>query len=309
MTPDLNLLQALRVLLEERNVTRAAKRLFISQPALSKTLQKLRSEFNDPLFTRTAYGLSPTPRAKQLEQQLPLLLDQLSALLGPPQFEASEYSGQFHLASSDIFYRLLLPQLIPQLHQCSPASSVRAGEVETDFLDQLASGQLDFAIHVSREMPSDFVQTHLGYSQSRCLMRSGHPLESKSNLTLEDYLHYPHVRLYLAQITATDIGVIDEILIQQGKKRMITLESASVHSALEVVANSDALMIAPPEIIRPQLSTVSFRALPAEVDFPRLETVLIQHRRSMASPAHQWLKQLMVGILQPAMQSQPDKLA
>ena len=68
---DLNLLVALQILLEERNVTRAAERLSVSQPALSKTLQKLRDSFEDELFTRTSHGLVPTPRAEELGLDLP----------------------------------------------------------------------------------------------------------------------------------------------------------------------------------------------------------------------------------------------
>lgn len=301
MANDLNLLRALRVLLEERNVTRAAKRLFISQPAMSKSLQKLRQEFDDPLFTRTAYGLNPTPRAKQLEQQLPMLLDQLNALVRPEQFAPASHREQFRLSSSDIFYRQLLPELMPEFAHQAPHSGIRAGEVEKDFLEQLANGQLDFAIHTNRHMPDDFVATHLGFSQSFCLMREGHPLCRQQQISLDNYLSHPHVRLYLAQITEADIGVIDEILIQQGKQRKIILESASVSIATQAVANSDALMVAPAAIIKDSLQALTYLPLPAEVEFPKLETVLIQHRRSLGSPAHQWLKQMIVGIMRPAM--------
>jgi DNA-binding transcriptional LysR family regulator len=79
---DLNLLVALQILLEERNVTRAAERLSVSQPALSKTLQKLRDSFEDELFTRTAHGLVPTPRAEALAKELPALLEKVEQVLG-----------------------------------------------------------------------------------------------------------------------------------------------------------------------------------------------------------------------------------
>lgn len=78
---DLNLLIALEVLLEERSVTRAAQRLFITQPAMSKTLQRLRDLFNDPLFTRTAHGLVPTPKAADLQQPLVAILEQLETTI------------------------------------------------------------------------------------------------------------------------------------------------------------------------------------------------------------------------------------
>ena len=83
---DLNLLVALQILLEERNVTRAAERLSVSQPALSKTLQKLRDSFEDQLFTRTSHGLVPTPRAEELGRELPGLLETIEQVLGDAEF-------------------------------------------------------------------------------------------------------------------------------------------------------------------------------------------------------------------------------
>ena len=90
---DLNLLVVLQVLLEERNVTRAAERLSVSQPALSKTLQKLRESFDDELFTRTAHGLIPTPKAETLGASLPTALLTLGKLLEDDAFDPASYEG------------------------------------------------------------------------------------------------------------------------------------------------------------------------------------------------------------------------
>ena len=109
---DLNLLVALQILLEERNVTRAAERLSVSQPALSKTLQKLRDSFEDELFTRTSHGLVPTPRAEELGRELPGLMESIEQVLGDAAFSPDTYGGSFKLLMPPILCESLLPNLM-----------------------------------------------------------------------------------------------------------------------------------------------------------------------------------------------------
>jgi DNA-binding transcriptional LysR family regulator len=97
---DLNLLISLQVLLEERNVSRAAESLHITQPAMSKTLSRLRELFDDPLFTRSSHGMQPTPRAMELEGDLNAILGGISKLVSSPQFDPASATGEINLALS-----------------------------------------------------------------------------------------------------------------------------------------------------------------------------------------------------------------
>ena len=117
---DLNLLVALQILLEERNVTRAAERLSVSQPALSKTLQKLRDSFEDELFTRTAHGLVPTPRAEELAHELPALLESVERVLGDEGFDPATFDGSFKILLPPILSEALLPGLMAELSEIGP---------------------------------------------------------------------------------------------------------------------------------------------------------------------------------------------
>lgn len=297
MRPDLNLLTALRILLEERNVTHAAKRLHVSQPAMSKTLQKLRVEFNDPLFTRSSHGLIPTPRAKELEGQLPQLLDQINALVHPSEFSPSKHKGQFRIASTGPFLNQLTPQLSLHMQSEAPNVAIHTSDIELDFLEQLASGQLDFVIHINRPLPDDFAATHLGHIDIACAMRKDHPLSGKTAIDLNDYLDYPHVRLYVAQITSSDSGVVDELLAKVGKQRNVILETSQLVSALEVVSNSDCLLVAPLSSAEFNYDDFHYVPMPVEVGFPRLELSLIQHRRSFNSTPHVWMKEIIQSML------------
>ena len=99
---DLNLLIILQVLLEERNGSRAARRLHLSQSAVSKALGRLRETFDDPLFVRSAYGLEPTARALSLQQQLQPILLSLDNLIQPPDFDPTTTEREFVIASMDL---------------------------------------------------------------------------------------------------------------------------------------------------------------------------------------------------------------
>lgn len=297
MRPDLNLLSALRVLLEERNVTHAAKRLHVSQPAMSKTLQKLREELNDPLFTRSSHGLIPTPRAKQLEKQLPELLDQITNLVHPKEFLPASYNGRFNIAGPGVILEQLIPDLSIRMQKEAPRTSLTISEVSTDFTEQLASGQLDFVIHINRSMPEELVKTSVGFGDVVCAMRADHPLAQKEQINIDDYLAFPHVRLYIAQITHANIGVVDEILNQSGRQRNIVLETSSLSAALKVLRDSDCMMVVadnPKELQAPEFVC---KTMPVELGYPTLEMVVIQHRRSINSQPHLWLRGVIAEIM------------
>ena len=119
---DLNLLVALQILMEERNLTRAAERLSVSQPALSKTLQKLRESFDDELFSLTTHGLIPTPKAEALSAGLPSALIALDKLLEDEEFDPGTYEGAFRIAISPLFAEVLLPGLMDEVVASAPGS-------------------------------------------------------------------------------------------------------------------------------------------------------------------------------------------
>ena len=176
---DLNLLVALQILLEERNVTRAAERLSVSQPALSKTLQKLRESFDDELFTRTAHGLVPTPRAEALSKDLPSVLESVENVLGSDDFSPETYAGCFKLLLPPILSEALLPGLMAELSDVASGVQIIAGDVAPDYQDQLKKGEADFAAFVALETQRDILAEPIAAIAPRCYMRKDHPLVVK----------------------------------------------------------------------------------------------------------------------------------
>ena len=205
---DLNLLVALQILLEERNVTRAAERLSVSQPALSKTLQKLRDSFDDELFTRTSHGLIPTPRAEELALELPGLLETIDNVLGEASFSPETFAGSFKLLMPPILCESLLPNLMAELVKTAPNVQIVMAEVPSNYQDHLKKGMADFAAYLAMDLERDIVAEPIAAIAPRCYMRVNHPLAHKE-MHLDDFLAYPHLRLYLPGLTREHTSMVD----------------------------------------------------------------------------------------------------
>jgi DNA-binding transcriptional LysR family regulator len=300
---DLNLLVALQVLLEERNVTRAAERLFVSQPALSKTLQKLREAFDDELFTRSAHGLIPTPRAEELGAGLPAALTQLDGLLDREAFDPASYEGTFRLVIPPIFAEVLLPPLLEELSTAAPAVDIITADVGADFQEKLKRAEIDFAIHAVRDTDRDIHAEPLKVIRPCCYMRRGHPL-AESDVSLKEFLAYPHVRLYLPGTTRQNLGLVDEVLAERGLYRRVVLDTTQFAPAIGVLSRTDCLMVANAALASNLSLPDSVLALPMPVEMEKLfagygsgnrsRLALLRHTRSSNSAPHQWMRRLIV---------------
>lgn len=304
---DLNLLVALQVLLEERNLTRAAERLEVSQPALSKTLQRLREAFDDELFTQTAHGLIPTPKAENMGRSLPLALEQLDAVFQPDQFDPAEYEGTFRLAMHPMFTEVLIPRLMETLAQQAPRTRIISGDVAFDYQERLKLAELDFAIAVVEHTDTDVHAEPLRTIRPRCFMRHGHPLIG-DKITLKEFLAYPHVRLYLPGISRENLGLVDEVLAERGLYRNVVLETTQFAPAVGVLAATDYLLIANAGLANSPAvgEKITVQPIPDELarlfsghsGSKRTRLALVRHTRTSNSAPHQWLRRLIVSLME-----------
>lgn len=300
---DLNLLVALQILLEERNVTRAAERLSVSQPALSKTLQKLRDSFDDELFTRTAHGLVPTPRAEELGAELPKLLETVERVLGDSEFDPATYSGSFKLLLPPILCEALLPGLIADLHIQAPGVQVITSEVSPDYQELLKKGEVDFAAFVALDTDRDIHAEPIATQAPRCYMRTEHPLAAKE-IDLQDFLAYPHLRLYLPGLTRENTSMVDDVLGQYGVHRTIALETTQFASAVGVLAKTNSLLVANAGfeagglyrdlIVGKELPSELVRMIRNTHSANRGKMSLMRHTRTSRSAPHQWMRALLM---------------
>lgn len=311
---DLNLLVALQILLEERNVTRAAERLSVSQPALSKTLQKLRDSFDDELFTRTSHGLVPTPRAEELGVELPALLETIEQVLGDAEFSPDTYAGSFKLLMPPILCESLLPRLMAELAEIAPNVQIIMAEVPPNYQEYLKKGDADFAAFLALDTERDILAEPIAVIEPRCYMRVNHPLASKE-MDLQDFLAYPHLRLYLPGLTRENTSMVDDVLGEYGVHRNIVLETTQFSSAVGVLNHTDALLVANAGFQEGGLyrERILGQEMPAELQrmirnsksSNRGKMSLMRHTRTSRSAPHQWMRTLLMKHLS----NSPDRVA
>ena len=295
---DFNLLLALQVLLEERSVSKAAQRLNITQPAMSKTLSRLRATFDDPLFTRSSRSIQPTPRALELAPDLQDILGGIGRLVGGSEFDPKDFAGEFTIALSEYIGATLLPTLVQELHRQAPRLSIRTITRVENQLEHLTSGQLDFAIHIRRgHYGQEFTVEPLGSSPPAILVREQHPL-TQGEITWERLATYPLINLYISDLDKAEIAQTSETYLRARDPDQAEFETSHLLTALEVLKNTDYFLRGPEFVTRNRAATDGIVALPLPTGSEySLDYVMVRHARTANSPVHNWLWQEILTVI------------
>jgi len=288
---DLNLLLAFDVLMQERNVTRAAERMFVTQSAMSHTLHRLRQQLDDPLLFKTPSGMQPTDRALALVAPVRSLLLEMDRLLEPPQaFDPASSQRRFTIAATDYMEFLLLPDLSRLIEQTAPGVDIHIKRTESAFpLTQLENGSLDVVLGFASvlEPPAQLNCEHLFVDQMACVVREDHP-QIHHAPNLQDYLTATHM---LISRTGSQIGVIDEKLAELGLERRLKLIVPHFLSAPLIVAETDMILSLPYHLAVQFRKLVALRILPVPLDLPNYDLAMIWHPLREKDPAHCWLRE------------------
>ena len=300
---DLNLLVSLQALLEERSVTKAAQRLFITQPAMSRVLQRLRVQLGDPLFTRAGNELVPTPKARDIQQRLPSLLDSVLDIVSEGEFDPATYSGEIVIAVPEFVAISLISELTRVVTEQAP-NLILSISSETESVEgELADGILDFAIDIERGVTEDFNSKSLAIFTPSIWMREGHPLAKKDQVTLDEILDYPFVQYYLLiskRVSARTDARFDRALRELGRKRKKALVTNQLMTAMETVCDSDCLMVAAKygQTMEREMYRIVRKPYPMELPHvARIPLVLLQHKRTASSPIHRWISNKIVDLI------------
>lgn len=301
---DLNLLVSLQALLEEKSVTRAAERLFITQPAMSRVLQRLRHQLDDPLFTRTGNELVPTPKARDLQARLPRLLDSIMELVSDGDFDPATYEGEITIAVPEFVAISLISELTKLVIEQAPGVVLSISS-ETDSVEgELAEGGLDFAIDIEKTITEDISSRSLAIFTPSIWMREGHPLANKPSVTLDEILEFPFVQYYLLiykRVSARTDARFDRVLRDMGRKRQKALVTNQLMTAMETVCDTDCLMVAAKYglTMEREMYRIVRKRYPAELPHQgTISLVLLQHKRTSGSGIHRWLSDKIVGLIQ-----------
>jgi DNA-binding transcriptional LysR family regulator len=285
---DLNLLVVFNQLLAERSVSKAARTLGISQPAISNSLAKLRRILGDKLFLKTANGMEPTPYADQLAESVSYALGMIhSSLNQRTTFVPAESTRVFTIGMTDIGEIYFLPTLIRRLHQQAPSvtiSTVRNTSV--NLRDELQSGKVDLAIGLLPQLKAGFFQRRLFTQSYVCLMRRGHRLGGRE-LTLEEYRSAEHLMVISA---GTGHGKVDELLQRSGVERRFRLTVPHYVGVGHILQDSDLMATVPERLADKLLKPFDLVKAVPPARLPDVAINVFWHAKYHRSPANQWLR-------------------
>ncbi len=296
---DLNLLRVFDEVMAERSLTKAAKNLSLTQPAVSNALRRLRDTLGDELVQRSGQGVEPTPRALALWPAVRESLQQLQNALAPSTFEPATATSVFVLSMADATAASLIPRLVGILESEAPGVSIRVVPLTTrDPRKLLVDETADLAVGYFPAVVADltsraqsgesvaFSHERLYDGQYVCVMRKGHPL-ADGELTLDRFCEARHM---LVSFSGRPFGFIDEALTALRRERRIVLTVNQFFTAGRVVANSNLLTILPRHFVRTTgiAEELVLRDLPFNV--PDVHVEAVWHRRMQHTSGHQWLR-------------------
>ncbi len=289
-------LVALHVLLEEGHVTRAARRLGITQSSMSHRLGLLRRALGDPLFVRAGARLVPTPRALTMARPLAEALRALDACLTPEApFEPSRSVGSLEIAMPDLLAPLA-PRLVGGLVERAPALRVRLVNVVPELTALLARDTPTLALVPTRFVDDDMKTRALGDLRFGVVGRSGHP-SLRRGPDVKQWLRYGHVVVRLGNERS---NVIEDALARRGLTRRVALEVPSFLSGLLVVARTDLLMNAPTPLVDEPAEALGLVLREAPIPIPRVRFALAWHARFQNDSAHRWAREQVYEAVRPA---------
>lgn len=298
---DLNLLVALDALLEERNVTRAASRLGLSQPATSRALARLRALFGDDLLVDGAGGYLLSARAEELRPLLKTTLAGIGAMLRQDGFDPATAEGSVRLMTPDLMAAVLMPGLLQRIGQAAPRLTLDVLQPTAQLFQALADDHADAVIGLVDQAPAGIHRRNLFDQRMVTLMRRDHP-DAGREMTLDLFLSMGHVAV---SITGSGPAPIDLILQRMGQQRQVKARVPSFFTALEIAAQSDLIITLPDSLAETGMARARFVMRQPPLPLGSFSMSLVWHARHHASARHRWLRQTIAAAAE-AIRSRPD---
>ncbi len=291
---DLNLLVILDALMEEKQVTSAALRLQMSQPAVSRALQRLRELFADPLLVKGEEGYDLSARACHLQPLLKNVLSGVKQMVTPLSFDPAEASGDLTFGCLDLEATLYLSGIMETLRRDAPGMSLEVQSKPGDYFTSLARGEIHLAL--SGQEPDfstdQFHRVEIDNTYSQCVMGAQNPL-AEGEMTLERYLEATHG---FVSISGRGPAIIDMHLKQMGYRRRVAARLASFFNVPDFCENTDLVFALPKRQVDwlCQNRNLVARPLPKEIPQPLIRFYLYWHARYHQDPMHRWFRNLVI---------------
>ena len=291
---DLNLFVVLDAIYTEGNITRAAKTLNLTQPALSHALGRLRAVFNDPLFTRQGHRMMPSPLTRSLIGPVRQSLQTLTAsVLKARRFEPAAAHRVFNISFRDVLEAKVLPELASRVLEIAPMIqivSVRTGRADLE--SELAGGSLDFAIDVLQPFSESIRRERLFRDTHVVVVRAKHP-HVKDRLDLDTYLAQGHI---LVSSRRTGMGIEDMELSRVRLHRRIAMRCQQFFAACQVVTRTDLLLTMPEQYAYSANQNLPNKIFPLPIEMPPIDIYLYWHENVDVDPANIWFREMLVSV-------------
>lgn len=287
---NLNLLLAFDALISERSVTRAAKRVGVTQSSMSSSLAQLRAVLEDPLFRRTSHGIEPTARAVAVAGDVRSGLASFQRALSPPSFDPATAERTFVLATSDFVELVLLPGLLERVAKEAPGVRLELRpwglhEVPAE----LERGEHDLMIGFYDTVPPRHRAERLFEDVFTCIVRQNHPKVGKK-LGLKTWLQLEHVLVSQRPGSPT---TVDRALAKRGKTRKVGARVSHFLLAPIVVARTDMVAAVSERVADVFAPALSLQRFPPPIPLPSGWVRQAWHERVDADPGHAWLRRII----------------
>jgi DNA-binding transcriptional LysR family regulator len=295
---DLNLLVCFDALMSERNVSRAAEKMFLSQSGMSHALSRLRTLLDDPILMRTEQGMMPTPRAIEMELPVREMLNRINRTLYTQKpFDPMTTDRRFVLYCTEYFECVVMPKLMAHLEKVAPHCSIVA-EILTYELPEskLTSGDVDFVIGVESlmDIPKNMSSQNWIKDSLVCLVRK----ENKkigNRISLEQFAEIPHILLSILG-TPFRFAFLNEWLKKQNIQRKYNVTTAAFLPAALILAETDYIMTLPRRMATKLAEIMALRLVELPDNPPNFQLNLIWHPLYEKNPAHIWFKEQLLSM-------------
>ena len=288
---DLNLFKVLVSIYQQRNLTRAAEALSVTQPAVSNALNRLRTNFNDQLFLRTHQGMSPTPFTESIIERVQEGLQLLnSSVASNVKFDPENSKRQFRISMNDLFESIFLPKLIQVSQSIAPNISFDCHEAPRAEIErELSKGSLDLALGATLPTPGlQLEKQALKAGKLVCVVRKDHPTIGET-LSLQEYLDLKHIAISSRR---KGLGHEDLALKRLGHRRQIALRIAHYRVAPLVVQQTDLALT----MYKNMAEQFDLNILPLPFKIPPLDLNVYWHKSTQDDPAQIWLRDTILNL-------------
>src|SRR6202158_372865 len=308
MDIDLNLLRIFDILYDERNVTRAAARLFLSQSAVSHALARLRNVLGDPLFMRIPSGLQPTERAHQLAPRLRVALAEIRSVVATPIFDPAKARQRFVIAAGSYFCMLIVPSLIALARKSAPGITLQIVNISADVAQALDQQQVDIALGAFDKVPPRLRSEVLFHDEKAWAIGTHHPL-AKQPFDHAAFLAWRALAIGLARASdksrepPTRNDLVFRVILETddeadspraGQRASTSMMGYDAETAMAVTAATDMVTLVPRRYAKACPSSAQIRI----IDFPQnhaeiMELSMLWHSRVHDDPGSLWLRALI----------------